>query len=66
METLDETWIRDKHQTTVPVKVRRVLNLDVKDGLRWILCDNGEITVKKIVSRVVNNNVRGKNNGNSD
>jgi bifunctional DNA-binding transcriptional regulator/antitoxin component of YhaV-PrlF toxin-antitoxin module len=63
METLEETWIRPKNEITVPRQVRNLLNLAPKDGIRWILCDNGEIVIKKIVSKIVNNkNMCGKNN----
>ena len=67
METLEETWIRPKNEITVPRQVRERLNLAPKDGIRWILCDSGEIVVKKIVSKIVNSNkICGiKNNGNN-
>jgi len=53
---IGETWIRPKNEITVPRVLREIFNLSPGDGLRWIRLPNGNIVVKKIVSKVVNHN----------
>lgn len=60
-EVLAETWLRPKNEITVPIPVRSYCRLKPGDGLRWIKLDNGEIVVKKIVSKIVNTNCGGGN-----
>ena len=58
-EILAETWIRPKNEITVPIEVRAICKLLPGDGLRWIRLDSGDIVVKKIISKIVNNNCGG-------
>jgi len=43
---LGKTAVTDRSQTTIPKRVRELLNISNKDKIVWIL-DNGEIKIKK-------------------
>jgi len=43
---LGKTDVTDRSQTTIPKRVRDILNISNKDRIVWIL-ENGEIKVKK-------------------
>ena len=63
-EVLGETWIRDRNEITISIPIRSYCRLGPGDGIRWIKMDNGDVVVKKIVSKIVNNNC-GDGNGSS-
>ena len=46
MKVLDVTGLTRRNQTTVPKKVREVLNLTTEDRIVWIV-ENGEIKVRR-------------------
>lgn len=46
VKILDVTGVTRRNQTTLPKKVREVLNLTTKDRIVWIL-ESGEIKVRK-------------------
>ena len=53
-EILDEGEIRGRNIITIPLPVRKILNLKVGDMVRWIKDDEGCICVFKVTTRIVN------------
>ena len=60
---LGERHVRDKHEVTLPIPVRQFLNLKPGDIVRFISHD-GNICMKKVVTRIVNNKFGGEDESN--
>ena len=58
-DVIGEFKLRKKNQTTVPQKVIDILNLKLGDFIRWIEDDNGNIIIRKAITRLVPNNKLG-------
>ena len=48
--------IRDKNEVTLPIPVRKTLNLIPGDLVRFELNDDGIVCMHKIITRKINNN----------
>ena len=66
-EKIDEIEIRDRNVVTIPIKIRRLLNVAPGDYLRFER-KNGLIIICKAVTRSVPNNCKHNNEvvGNTD
>jgi len=56
MKNLGERMIRDKNEVTLPIPVRKTLNLIPGDLVRFELNDDGIVCMHKIITRKINNN----------
>jgi AbrB family looped-hinge helix DNA binding protein len=50
-ETPDETTVSDRGMVTIPASLRRRLDIEAGDKLRWNLDDDGNLSVEVIKQR---------------
>jgi len=48
MGTTEETTVNERGGTTIPAEIRKSLDIDGGDKLRWSVTDNGELTVEVV------------------
>lgn len=48
----DETQVNDSYSVTVPAVVRRAADIDAGDKLRWVVDEEGRLSVEVVKQRV--------------
>lgn len=50
-ETTDETTVSDRYAVTIPAEIRRRLDVEPGDKVRWRLSDSGDLSVELVDQR---------------
>jgi antitoxin PrlF len=48
MGTTEETTVNDRGGTTIPADIRKSLDIDAGDKLRWTVTEEGELSVQVV------------------
>ncbi|PSQ21921.1 AbrB family transcriptional regulator [Halobacteriales archaeon QS_9_67_17] len=51
-EQVDETTVNDRYAVTIPAVIRRRLDIEPGDKVRWTLTDDGELSVELVGQRL--------------